>query len=116
NVSVLPVPSRPVPTRPDPYTQVSQSSYVSERASEADVTDLHLRVVQGMGVNAAKVRAAIEEELGQVASSADLSRLCATALTAAKTKPKNPTGYVVTSIKNREDRGKWLKVLAGETV
>lgn len=95
----------------------SQSSPVSERASEqTDVTDIHLGIISGMGVDASKVRAAIESELGQVPSSSDLARVCAVALTDRdeSKKLRNATGYVVASVKNREDRGKWLKVLAGE--
>lgn len=112
------------PTRPDPTRPLTdntdQSSHLSETGGSTDPINpsapasFHARIVANMGIELESVRDEIEKVLAYAATDSDIARLCAHIATGAK--EQIGTGYVIKSIRNQKQHGKWRKVLAGEAV
>lgn len=86
----------------------------SDSTELATPISFHAQMVTNMGIDIDGVRAEIETVLHQAASDSDIARLCSYIATGAK--EKVGTGYIIKAIRNTKQRGKWLKVIAGEAV
>lgn len=91
-----------------------QSDQGSDSTDTTSPTSFHGQIVTNMGIELESVRDEIEKVLNYAATDSDIARLCAHIATGAK--EKVGTGYVIKSIRNQKQAGKWRKVLAGEAV
>lgn len=91
-------PSRPVPSRPDDSTYVSESSSVSERAREDETEEPSRRVLAGLGIDAVKLIGQIKRHTGRDVSVTTAMRVAVSLLDKGGDDVKNPQAYVLTSI------------------
>lgn len=98
-VAVSPAsPSRPVPTRPQTGTHLSESSHVPERAREIDETaEASRSVLEGLGIDPHKLLDHIGTRTGRAVTLTTAMRI-ATDILGRGDAVKNPQAYVLGSI------------------